>query len=112
MRVFPIDGVADQYERLSATLTSAVGFTSSKILPTTGDFAGMQARSALISVETADIRFTIDGTTPTTTALGGAGHLLPFGSSYEISGEQNISNFKCINAVASNGAVLHCTYLF
>jgi hypothetical protein len=112
MRVFPIDGVADQHERLSATLTASVGFTSSKILPTTGDFIGLRARSALISVETADIRFTIDGTTPTTTALGGIGHLLQVGSSYEINGEQNIENFRCINAVASSGSILQCTYLF
>lgn len=112
MRVFPIDGVAGSYESLSATLTSAVGFTAAKILPTTGNFTGMNARSALISCETADIRFTIDGTTPTTTATTAAGHLLVKGASYEINGEQNVANFKAINAVASNGAVLKCTFLF
>lgn len=110
MRVFPISGVADQYDSL--TTATAVGFTSSKILPTTGDFIGVKARLALISVETADIRFTIDGTTPTTTATSAVGHLLPFGSSYEINGENNVSNFQCINAVASSGAVVKCTFLF
>jgi hypothetical protein len=111
MRVFSIEGVADQFETITAT-TSSIGFTSSKILPTTGDFAGKKARAALISVETADVRFTIDGTTPTVTSGTGAGHLLNAGMFYELAGENNVSNFRCINAVASSGAVLKCTYLF
>jgi hypothetical protein len=110
MRVFLINGVAGGFETL--TTATAVGFTSSKILPTTGNFVGKRARSIIISVETADIRFTIDGTTPTTTADGAVGHLLPTGASYEINGEENIANFKCINAVGSNGAVVKCTFLF
>ena len=110
MRVFGINGVAGNYESL--TTATAVGPTSSKILPTTGNFTGQRARSILISVETADIRFTIDGTTPTTTATYAVGHLLPVGASYEINGEQNVANFKCINAVGSSGAVVKCTYFF
>lgn len=111
MRVFIIEGVADQFETITAT-TSSVGFTASKILPTTGDFVGKQARAALISVETADIRFTIDGTTPTVTSGNGAGHLLTPGMFYELAGENNVSNFRCINAVGSSGAKIKCTYLF
>lgn len=111
MRVFAISGVAGGFETL-ATTTSSIGFTSAKIAPTTGNFAGMRARAAIISVETADIRFTIDGTTPTVTAGTGAGHLLTKGGSYELDGEQNVENFRCINAVASSGAVVKCTYLF
>jgi len=110
MRVFEISGVASGHEKL--TTATAVGFTAAKILPTTGSFTGVNARSVLISVETADIRFTIDGTTPVVTGATQAGHLLTKGSSWEVSGESDIINFKCINAVASNGAVLHCTYLF
>lgn len=110
MRVFIIDGVAATYESL--TTATAVGFTSAKILPTTGSYAGTQARAALISVETADIRLSIDGTTPTTTATTAVGHLLSAGSSWEILGEKNIANFLCINAVASSGAVVKCTFLF
>jgi len=111
MRVFSIEGVADQFETIGTT-TSSIGFTSSKILPTTGDFAGKKARAALISVETADVRFTIDGTTPTVTSGTGAGHLLVAGMFYELTGENNVSNFRCINAVANSGAKLKCTYLF
>ena len=111
MRVFSIEGVADQYETIGTT-TSSIGFTAAKILPTTGDFIGKQARSVLMSIETGDIRFTIDGTTPTTTATTAVGHLLTAGMFYELAGENNISNFRCINAVASSGAVVKCTYLF
>ncbi len=111
MRVFTIDGVADQFETIGTT-TSSIGFTAATILPTTGDFIGIQARAALISVETADIRFTIDGTTPTITAGTGAGHLLSSGASFIIYGEKNVANFLCINAVASSGAKVKCTYFF
>jgi hypothetical protein len=111
MRVFAIDGVADQYETLS-TLTTAKGFTAAKYQPTSGDFIGKRARMVIISCETGDVRFTFDGTTPTTLALGGDGHLLMIGASYEIRGEQNVANFKCINDVNANGATLHATFLF
>ena len=111
MRVFPIDGIAAYFETI-ATTTSSIGFTSALIAPTTGTFAGKKARAAIISVETADIRFTIDGTTPTVTAGTGAGHLLPIGSSFIINGESNVENFRCINAVASSGAKVKCTLLF
>ena len=111
MRVFTIDGVAASFETIGTT-TSAIGFTSSKIAPTTGNYAGYRARAAIISVETADIRFTIDGTTPTITAGTGAGHLLQTGASFIITGESNVANFSCINAVASSGAKVKCTYMF
>lgn len=110
MRVFNIDGVAGYTEQI--TTGTAVGFTSAKILPTTGSFAGLQARAVIISVETATVRFTIDGTTPVVTGVSQVGHLLPIGGSYEITGEKNVANFKCINAVAGSGAILVATYLF
>lgn len=111
MRVFPISGVAGGFETLSS-LTSAKGITSTLLNPTTGNFANKVARAALISVETADVRFTIDSTTPTVTAGTGAGHLLPYGSSYEIDGESNVYNFKCINAVNASGSVVKVTVLY
>lgn len=110
MRVFPISGIAAGYEEL--TTATAVGFTSTVIAPTTGDFANKKARAAIISVEVGDIRFTIDGTTPTLTAGTAVGHLLKSGSSYEIDGEKNVENFLCINAVDASGALVKCTLLF
>lgn len=109
MRVFPIDGIAGGYETLSS-ITSSTGFTSAKIAPATGNFTNQKCRSVLISVETGDILFTFDGTTPVIAT--GVGHLLTIGSSYEISGEKNVENFRCINAVAGNGAKVKCTFLF
>ena len=111
MRVFPIDGVAGGFETIGTT-TSSIGFTAATITPTTGNFAGLLAKAAVISVETADIRFTIDGTVPTVTSGTGAGHLLENGSSFIIYGEKNVANFRCINAVGSSGAKVKCTYLF
>jgi hypothetical protein len=111
MRVFGEPGVAGTFETIGTT-TDAIGFTSAKIAPTTGNHAGKVAKAAIISVETADIRFTLDGTTPTVTAGTGAGHLLAADASYEVVGEKNVSNFRCINAVASSGAKVKCTYLF
>lgn len=110
MRVFDISGIAEGFETL--TTATAVGFTAAKILPTSGAFTAIKARAAIISVEVADIRFTIDGTTPTVSAGTGAGHLLSSGASFIITGERNVANFLCINAVASSGAVVKCTYLF
>jgi len=110
MRVFPISGIAAGYEGL--TTATAVGFTSTVIAPTTGDFVGKKARAAIISVEVADIRFTINGTTPTLTAGTAVGHLLEKGNYYEIKGEKNVENFKCINAVNASGALVKCTILF
>lgn len=110
MRTFGIIGVAAGYESL--TTAAAVGFTAAKILPTTGNFVAQRARAALISVEVADIRFTEDGTTPVVTGASEAGHLLYLGYSKLIIGEQNVANFKCINAVNASGAVVKCTYYF
>jgi hypothetical protein len=111
MRVFTIDGVAAYFETIGTT-TTAIGFTSTLIAPTSGNYSGGKARAAIISVETADIRFTINGTTPTVTTGTGAGHLLQTGSSFIITGESNVANFKCINAVASSGAKVKCTIMF
>ena len=111
MFVFETMGVAGGFETIADTST-AIGFTAAKIAPTTGNHVGKKAKAALISVETADVRFTLDGTTPTITAGTGAGHLLPSGGEYEIKGTANVANFKVINAVDASGAVVKCTYFF
>ena len=110
MRVFEIEGYAGSYESLTTAVV--VGFTAGNILPTSGNYEAKKARAALISVETADIRFTLDKTTPTTTATSAVGHLLSSGGSFIITGESNITNFRCINAIASSGAVVKCTYFY
>ena len=111
MRVFIDSGIANSVETISS-ITTAKGFTSSLLSPTTGNFAGKRAKFAIISVETADIRFTFDGTTPTTTATTAVGHLATTGTYMEIRGEANLANFKCINAVGSSGSVVKATFFF
>jgi len=63
-------------------------------------------KAALITVETSAIKFTVGGVLPTTTALQNYGFHLDPGQSVAIRGIPNIRSFKCINAVASNGAVV------
>ena len=111
MKTFDMLGVASDYEELSS-ITDAIGFTSSKIAPTTGDLAGKRVKAALLSAEIADIRFTLDGTTPTVTAGTAVGHLLYYGNALEIRGYANIANFKCINAVNGSGSKVKCTFFF
>lgn len=60
---------------------------------------------AFISVETAQIRFTIDGTAPTTTA----GHLLNPGDNLKLDSAEDIAAFRAIRTGAISG-VIQCTY--
>jgi hypothetical protein len=46
------------------------------------------------------------GTNPTAIAGTDYGHQMDAGQSYVVRGYNNIRKFKCINAVASNGAIV------
>jgi hypothetical protein len=110
--VFSEWGEAGNYETLSS-ITAATGFTLSKLNTTAIEgLKGLRCRAVLITVETASIVFTEDGTTPTTTTLGGTGHLLIPGEAKIITGQGNVKNFLCINAAAGSGATVHCTFYF
>ena len=109
--VFDLDGEAAQFETISTT-TASIGFTSSKVCVDKSGGGKVCAKAALISVETAAIRFTLDSTTPTVTADTGAGHLINTGGSYLIRGFGNVSRFRCINAVASSGAAVKVTLFY
>ena len=84
-------GFADGYEKLNPT--SATGITATLKVPTSGTYNRNNAVSALITVEVAAIRFTLDGTTPTTTV----GHSMAVGDSFMIRGPVNVDNFSCID---------------
>ena len=58
------DMVCTAYEAITVSNT-AKSLTSTNIQPTSGAYAGMVARKVEISVETDDIRYTLDSTTPT-----------------------------------------------
>lgn len=86
--------------------TSAIGFTSSLILPVSGDYINIPCREAFITVEDADVRFWLTGTNPT----AANGHLLKAGESLTIEEYDDISNFKAI--AASSNASIFVTYKF
>jgi len=69
-------------------------------------------KSALFTIEAAAINFTQDGTTPTVTAGTNFGHQAANGQSFVITGQDNLNNFKCINAVASSGAIVKYSLFF
>lgn len=60
---------------------------------------------AYISVETAPIRFTIDGTAPTTSV----GHLVTPGNDIVLTSNEDIAAFRAIRTGAVS-AVIQCTY--
>lgn len=110
-QVFDLEGDALAYEKITAT-TASVGFTAAKVTLDQG--TGLKyAKAALITVETAAVRFTLDGTTPVVTATSnGTGHLMNAGDSYVIRGWGNIQRFRAINAVASSGSIIFCTFFY
>jgi len=69
-------------------------------------------KACLITVETADVRFTLSGVLAGTTALSAMGHLMVTGQSYVIRGAHNIKNFKAINAVNASGSVIKYTLFY
>jgi hypothetical protein len=94
------------------TLTSAKGLTAATHSPlSTVVGTTLHPEQAFITVETADIRWTIDSTVPTTTTTTAIGHIAGAADVILLEGNQNIERFSCINAVASNGASLRVTYL-
>lgn len=84
------------------TVDTAVGFTTAEYFPATG----RPATKAIVTVDpTNPIRWTMDGTTPTSTV----GHYL-VGDSIEIQGFGNIKAFRMIKQGGTN-AVVSVTFL-
>lgn len=113
-----VNGPATGYAYEKIATTSAIGITASLIKVGTAsgnDHSGhtpfwRSATDAFITIETAAIRWTVDGTTPVVTATsGGTGHLANAGDVITLEGEDAIKKFRCINAVASSGALVFVT---
>lgn len=83
------------YESITVAAT-AIGFTAA-----TYD----NAFKASITLETAQIRFRVDGTAPTSAE----GHILDVAQSLEIEGKENIANFRAIRTGGTSG-VLKVSY--
>lgn len=94
------------FEQISVAAT-AVGFTTTQYRNKAS--GGIDARIALVTLEgtagTNDIRYTFDGTTPTTSV----GHLLPAGQAIVVRGLGNITKFRAIRAGSTSG-VISVTY--
>lgn len=62
-------------------------------------------RYAVITIDDADIRFTVDGTTPTSTT----GHLCSVDDIIELNSNEDIASFRAIRTGSASG-VIQCSY--
>ena len=97
-------GTAGGYENLS--VSTVTGITATLEKPTSGTYAGKCVVAALITVETAPVRFKIDGNNASTTA----GHLVGVGESITLVGGVNVINFT-VCAVSATASV-HITVFY
>ena len=86
------------------TATGVTNITGTVLAPTTGNFAGSLAKSALVTVEAFTVRFRIDGTAVTATT----GHEIPNGGSYVIQGANSLRNASFIDT-ASGASTIRVT---
>lgn len=92
----------DRFEQITVDNTAGgVAMTTTKITPV----GQPQAQYASCRLETAEIRYTLDGTAPTTTV----GTLLEIGDTLPIAGHDRLFKFRAIRTGATSG-VLDCTY--
>lgn len=87
----------------------AAGLTAANIV---GD-AGQDAIGALITVETNDIRYTLDGSNDPT-GSGGAdfGHVIKADGGVVLDSPDHVQNFKFCSKTAGSAGVLHITSFF
>lgn len=76
-----------------------VGFTASKYSPSGA--TNFPATCATVNVETAPIRYTLDGTAPTTTV----GTLKNVGDTFVVTGSVDIKNFKAIRTTGVSASI-------
>ncbi len=84
-----------------------VALSVTKVKPQSGYFANKSAFAALLSLETADIRFRLDGGQPS----GTDGHYLTSGDTLLVTGTQALKQFRAIRVGATNGT-LRVTYYY
>jgi len=95
----------DQSNDRAASVWETVPDTTSKYR-IESDFDFLQAKEALIDVETYAVRFRIDGVAPTATV----GHYIAAGSSMVIKGMDNLRKFRCIDTAAGASSVKVTVY--
>lgn len=94
------------YESITVT-DVAIGLSSLKVRPISGNYANFKAKGALLSLETADIRLRLDGGLPTSTD----GHYLSQGSTITVIGTQALDQLRVIKAGTGDGK-LRVTYFY
>jgi hypothetical protein len=87
---------------------SVLSLTASSYKPTSGLFAAREAVGALISVEAASIRMTLDGTDPVAATTG---HLLETGTIVTLTGFNTLRQAKFTREAGASGT-LQVTYYF
>jgi len=100
------DRIPGDYEEITVGV-NAVGCTQGKVTPTTGPYARLSARAALVSSENGDLRFRIDGGLPSVSS----GHYFTSGDTLVLTGTQAIQQFRGIRCGDTNG-VLKVTYFY
>jgi len=85
------------YQEFSPDSTNAISFDSTNLSPIVGNFSGMKAQVISARLETANIRYRLDGQDPTTTV----GILMKADEIIVIQGYGNIANLRFI-AVSGN----------
>jgi hypothetical protein len=89
---------ARAYNTESITVSNtAIGFTDATINPQ----RSIKPYKAVFVIETAQIRFTVDGSTPTTTV----GFLAEIGDIVTINGEHDIEKFKAIRTGSTDATI-------
>lgn len=94
------------YEAITVSNT-AVGFSEAYKNPRSGLFNKFQAKEVFVTVETDSIRYTLDGSTTPTDAVG---HLVYAGQSISIKNVVAIQNFSMIRVTTD--ASVKVTYFF
>lgn len=84
--------------------TAAVSLTSANIDPT-----GLRVEGAMITCDTAAIRYRLDGSSPGTAAAG-SGHYLGTASLLIIKGYNNLKKFRAVGDSGADNAVMQVTY--
>jgi len=88
---------------------TAAGLTAANIVGA----ALQDAVGALITVETQDIRYTLDGvTTPTISTGTAVGHVLTSGKSLVLDDPGQIQNFSFVSKTAGSHGVVHISSFF
>ena len=90
------------------TVGSDACCTSTQSLECPSWIKGRRPTALWMTVETNTIRYTHDGTTPTTAV----GHSLAAGGALVLKGAKNIYNLKVINAAGASNSSCHLTFLF